>query len=131
MYGNARRAVLWTLTNVADDCLENHQIDEAEALYLDALRISTESLEGFDQAKTNYAAYEGLAKTTLLRGDLNAMKGSSRLVECQKAIGYLEHTSNVAVSWFGPCNRRVIRVRCQIEELQQVCENTTEVISKC
>jgi hypothetical protein len=66
-YGKTRGNVLWTLTNVADDYLENNQFDEAERSYRDALERANYGLGGYPQVKIRFAVFEGLARAAFMR----------------------------------------------------------------
>ncbi|EXJ69497.1 uncharacterized protein A1O5_07533 [Cladophialophora psammophila CBS 110553] len=61
-YGPTARNVLWTLTNVADDCLANGEIDQAIGHFQEALNRTEALTEGYGRAKTSFAAREGLGR---------------------------------------------------------------------
>ncbi|KAK4947599.1 hypothetical protein LTR10_013545 [Elasticomyces elasticus] len=61
VYGLPARNVLWTLTNVADDALEEGRVDKAIGYFRQALERADTS-EGYGRAKTRFAALEGLGR---------------------------------------------------------------------
>ena len=104
-YGKNVRNVVYTLTNVADDCVEQNQLAEAERLYNDAL-ARADHLQGFGRAKIRFAALEGLAKAARARGGLG------------KAVGHLVDAETEARVWFEPSSRRTTRVGMQLAEIR-------------
>lgn len=69
VYGRKARNVLWTLTNVADDALEQDQIDKAIGYYRQALERADAS-EGYGRAKTRFAALEGMGRCELRMAEM-------------------------------------------------------------
>lgn len=122
-YGSARRNVLWTLTNVADDHLEKNQPMMAEAAYMQSLRLANTSLEGFDRGKIQFAAFEGLARTALLRAENERrgarvrFQGSATNGREKEALKFLEQAEETAQTWFEASSRRTAKVRQQREDL--------------
>lgn len=127
-YGDARRNVLWTVTNVADDNLEKNHPMQAGAMFQFALTQSKVVLKDFDQSKIMFAALEGLAKTEVLTAemDLKSVRtresrfGSIQLRRYQAAVEYLQSAEEVSRNWFPPQNRRTIRVRNHRIKLQEI-----------
>ena len=132
-YGSNKSNVLWTLTNVADDFLDNHRPSDAQRLFEDALRRA-ESLDPFARAKIRFAALEGLAKTTCWKAHHGLSQ--ARLGECARS-SVNPHASHVSVimdllraaesfciqaeaearDGFGTDSRRFIRMAKKREEI--------------
>ncbi|KAF2099560.1 hypothetical protein NA57DRAFT_75061 [Rhizodiscina lignyota] len=151
-YGKVRGNVLYTLTNVAEDCLENFQTAKAEALYRDAIDRANTNRSGFARSKIRFAALEGLAKVAIMNVDLDTvaarLKCNSvgitqdlqrlngiKLRRLNEAAGYLEQAEDEARVWFCPTNRRTIRigqmrqrVLKEILDLEISCAETSERI---
>jgi hypothetical protein len=143
-YGKTRSNVLWTLTNVADDYLENYQIARADAAYHDAAERADLDLGGFAKAKIRFAAFEGLAKVAIVTSRLDGAAASwkhsasgfapglqtpvdLKVQRLNEAVTYLDQAEIKAQSWFDPSSRRIARVRYarqtvpeEIAELQRL-----------
>jgi hypothetical protein len=129
VYGRSARNVLFTLTNVADDCLQQGYPDKAEKAFRDALQRS-EALEGYGRAKIRFAALEGLAKTALLRATLFSGRSISPEImsesnpkattshdRLREAIELLAEAEGEAGIWFEVSSRRTMRVRRKKTEI--------------
>lgn len=66
-YGQTARNVMWTLTNVADDCLAVGDVDAAIGWFTEALRRADTLTEEYGKAKTRFAALEGLGRCWLAK----------------------------------------------------------------
>ena len=124
-YGKTKGNVLWTLTNVADDHLHNHQPGDAEKLFKDALGRA-DSLEHYGRAKTRFAALEGLAKTAQWRArnslahdrpDRSASSSAitespvnRRVALLLEADSFCNEAEREASQWFGSDSRRTVQI---------------------
>lgn len=119
--------VLWTLTNVADDALQNGRLGEAQTLYETAI-VNAESHVRYSRAKTRFAALEGLAKVAIHRitridkrmggQDTGAKDGShTELIKARDELldkaDYLLGQAYEEAQVFGVRNRRALRVKTQ------------------
>ena len=68
VYGPCRRNVLWTLTNVADDCLSQGEVEAATGYFSQAL-MRAETHTGYGRAKTRFAALEGLGRSMMKQAE--------------------------------------------------------------
>jgi hypothetical protein len=132
VYGRSARNVLFTLTNVADDCLQQGRPDEAEKAFRDALQRS-EALGGYGRAKIRFAALEGLAKTALMRATLASdvsllsdimsesnPEATTRHSRLREAVRLLAEAEGEAGTWFEVSSRRTLRVRSKKTEILEL-----------
>jgi hypothetical protein len=64
-YGPIARNVLWTMTNVADDCLDANDVKDAIKWFSEALQRAEKIIDDYGRAKTRFAALEGLGRCWL------------------------------------------------------------------
>jgi hypothetical protein len=127
LYGPNSRNVLWTLTNIADDCLQLGTIEEAEACFNMVLARS-QTLSGYGRAKSRFAALEGLAKCALAKSNvqegLKARFSSGEHGMCpseiDRALHLLDQAETEARLWFPPSSRRTARVQATIREVESM-----------
>ncbi|KAK5061070.1 hypothetical protein LTR84_007611 [Exophiala bonariae] len=127
LYGKNKSNVVWTLTNVADDFLESHQVQRAEAYFMEAISRA-DRLGGFAKAKNRFAALEGLAKVALVRLHLeeatqtwarsrtgmllgHSLGPMAKRQRLNEAVAFLEQAATEAELFFEPSGRRLARVR--------------------
>ena len=67
--GLTARNVLWTLTNVADDCLAVGDVESAIEWFQTALERAGSLVEDYGRAKTSFAALEGLGRCWVRKAD--------------------------------------------------------------
>ncbi|KIV83907.1 hypothetical protein PV11_05892 [Exophiala sideris] len=96
VYGLTARNVLWTLTNVADDALEEDRVDKAIAYFGQALERADAS-EGYGRAKTRFAALEGLGRCEVKKAQMAEMAAE---VRAQAAVDHtatrdMQHVSDM------------------------------------
>lgn len=114
------------MTNVTDDLLEKRQPEQATSKFQEAESTALTHLGGFDKAKIQFAAYEGLAKAALLDAGLGeghgdgGDAGTSVPVEQRyiQAVRWLTKAEEVARTWFEPSGRRFSRVKTLKENLK-------------
>lgn len=126
-YGKNKSNVVWTLTNVADDFLEGHQVQQAEAYFMEALGRA-DRLGGFAKAKNRFAALEGLAKVALVKLHLEEARQTwarsrtgmllgyslppmAKRRRLNEAVTFLEQAAREAELFFEVSGRRLARVR--------------------
>ncbi|EXJ54697.1 hypothetical protein A1O7_10038 [Cladophialophora yegresii CBS 114405] len=68
-YGSTARNVLWTLTNVADDCLASGDVDGAIEHFEETLRRAKTLSDVYGREKTSFAALEGLGRCYVAKAD--------------------------------------------------------------
>ncbi|KIX96213.1 uncharacterized protein Z520_07991 [Fonsecaea multimorphosa CBS 102226] len=68
-YGRTARNVLWTLTNVADDCLADGDVDQAIGYFQDALDRAETLVDDYGRAKSSFAAREGLGRCWMRKAE--------------------------------------------------------------
>lgn len=134
-YGKIRSNVLWTLTNVADDYLENNQFEKAEAAFRDAINRADYGLGGYAKAKIRFAAFEGLARVAMVKSDVEAARAiwkhsasgfvaglrpptESRIRGLDEALAHLNVAEQEALSRDDFSERRLARV-CRSKETIQ------------
>ncbi len=119
-YGSDARNVLWTLTNVADDLLQQTLFTESSIAYQEALNRA-EAHRDYDRAKTRFAALEGLADCQLasvgvLRWPhehwptVQFNEGMDRNA-FRTALDYLVAAEREAQTWFDVSSHRVLRIQ--------------------
>ncbi|KAI1613173.1 hypothetical protein EDD37DRAFT_607821 [Exophiala viscosa] len=95
VYGLNARNVLWTLTNVADDALEQDRVDTAMEYFRQALERADTS-EGFGRAKTRFAALEGLGRCEVRKAELaEEAELRARTAADRSATRDMQHVSNI------------------------------------
>ena len=124
VYGRTARNVLWTLTNVAGDFLTRGALDEAEAAFRETLVRTNAGLEGFGNAKTRFAALEGLGRVAEARAErmVGGLEGEQqgwgqegfRMAKLREAAEFLGEAEGVASTWFEAESRRTARVRVKL-----------------
>ncbi|KIW62315.1 hypothetical protein PV04_10498 [Phialophora macrospora] len=67
--GPTARNVLWTLTNVADDCLASGDVDAAIEHFDETLRRATTLEDVYGREKTSFAALEGLGRCYVAKAE--------------------------------------------------------------
>jgi hypothetical protein len=97
-YGKTRGNVLWTLTNVADDYLENCDFKKAEVAYRDAIERADYGLGGYAKAKIRFAAFEGLARIASARGKALEDIANHRQSGLGFTFGLQPHTSSLRLN---------------------------------
>ncbi|ETI20198.1 hypothetical protein G647_08232 [Cladophialophora carrionii CBS 160.54] len=68
-YGPTARNVLWTLTNVADDCLASGDVEAAVEHFEETLRRAKTLSDVYGREKTSFAALEGLGRCYVVKAD--------------------------------------------------------------
>lgn len=124
--GLGRTNVLWTLSNVADDELDNRHPQRAGELFTQALRAAFGLQDAFARAKVQFAALKGLsavseakARLLLWRPGLDWEVSSGRRADSgnvrRVALEHLDEAERcrkqaeeIAASSFGPRSRRAI-----------------------
>ncbi|KAL8883399.1 MAG: hypothetical protein Q9192_007189 [Flavoplaca navasiana] len=126
LYGPCTRNVLWTLTNVADDLLQQGRTLDSEKAYQSAL-TRADAHEGYHKAKTRFAALEGLADVWIARAGLRGWpsEGSGTVWQgaridwsaLQNVSNYLEAAEQEALTWFESSGQRTLRVQSKKRSL--------------
>lgn len=125
LYGPFARNVLYTLTNVASDCVNSGDIDNGHAKYMLAL-VRAEKLDTeLGRAKIRFAALEGLAQCEQIRFEKlsyasSGAVGDLPLLRLQIASRHIQEALDLAQKRFEPTNRRRLRAlerQAQIENL--------------
>jgi tetratricopeptide (TPR) repeat protein len=124
VYGLDARNVLWTLTNVADDCLQLGRCEEAKTSFGKVLRRS-QTLSGYGKAKTRFAALEGLARCAMADARctqaydyFDVDETLRRQSKINEALRLFKEAEAEAEVWFDPSSRRIARVRASILEVE-------------
>ncbi|KAL8857710.1 MAG: hypothetical protein Q9178_005745 [Gyalolechia marmorata] len=125
-YGPCARNVLWTLTNVADDFLQQARTLESEEAYHSAL-VRADTHENYHRAKTRFAALEGLADVWIARAGLRGWPSEgwgtvwhgTRIdwSALQNVSDYLEAAEQEALTWFESSGQRTLRVQSKKQSL--------------
>ena len=127
IYPKDARNVLWTLTNVAEDHLQWGRFDRSEELYRDAFERADRSYQGFDRAKTCFAALDGLANAQMARTGLVCWPYENwRVVRpaLKEDYGAILRTQSLLddaereAQWFEPESRRMARTLEKLDVLR-------------
>lgn len=124
VYGLCTCNVIWTLTNVADDCLQLGRCEEAKMYFGQALKRS-QALSGYGRAKSRFAALEGLARCGMADARwMHTYQGNGAdetlagLSKANEALRLLKEAQAGAKVWFSPSSRRAVRVQTSIHEAE-------------
>ena len=136
LYGPHARNVLWTTLNVADDNLTLEQLEDAEYRFNSVLDRSLQ-LTGFNRAKIQVVALEGLAKTHTAKAarlakihskdhDLSSMPDTYHQL-LRKASIMTDEAIEMAEIWFEAPSMRLDRVRSLKRQIPFMATNSLDV----